>query len=500
MFREPKPGFEPVMELVARLNPQFPPITEIEKELRKLYEQHRIEFREEIEAQGLEWDEEKGNDPWKGLFNYSNAEYRDAGGVFVEEAVAKDQNAIIWIWREADSSMPATKQAASTRDPNHRNWRFYKPLHPITGKPSPHPKSGWKFAYDDDADSPEKRSFVSLDRDNRIAWGSDEQKVPQLKRMLHEVETNVGKSVFVDYSDGEKQTSALFGKSGVFLAPKHASFVSRFITHATKKDSLIVDCFGGSGSTAHAVITTNRNDRGTRKYGIAEMGSHFETIIVPRLKKVVYSTDWREGKPQSRDTGISHAFKIVRLEGYEDTLNNLHLRRTPEQEAALAKGGDAVRDQYMLGYFLDVESAGSKSLLDLAEFRDPFAYKLNIAASSAGETKETTVDLVETFNWLLGLRVKHIDAVKGFLTVTGAKRDGGRTLIVWRTLSDNPVTDNASLDKFLVKFAVNPADTEYEFIYVNGAHTLNDPHNKVHLIEESFQRLMFDAVSFESLS
>jgi adenine-specific DNA-methyltransferase len=55
------------------------------------------------------------------------------------------------------------------------------------------------------------------------------------------------------------------------------------------------------------------------------MGAHFETIIIPRLKKVVFSAEWKEGKPQSHNTGISHAFKIVRLESYEDTLNNLHL-------------------------------------------------------------------------------------------------------------------------------------------------------------------------------
>ena len=500
MFREPKPGFDAVMEMVARLNPDFPPVTTIEVELRKVYEQHRIQFRQEIEAQGLEWDDEKGNDPWKGLFNYSHAEYRDATGVFVEENEAKSKNARIWIWQEGDASMPATKQAESTRDPRHPNWRFYKPLHPKTGKPCPHPKSGWKFAYDDDADSPDKRSFVSLDRDHRIAWGPDETKVPRIKRMLHEVETNIGKSVFSDYSDGEKQTSALFGRSGLFLAPKHANFVSRFILHSSKKNSVILDCFGGSGSTAHAVISTNRNDRGSRKYVIAEMGTHFESLIVPRLKKVAYSSEWKQGTPQSRDTGNSHAFKIVRLESYEDTLNNLNLRRTPEQDAALAAADESNQDQYLLGYFLDVESAGSASLLDVEQFRDPFAYKLHIATSSAGETKETTVDMVETFNWLLGLKVKHIDTAKGFLTVTGEKRAGGRCLILWRTLSDDPKADNEALEKFLAKLAVNPADTEFDFLYVNGAHTLNDPHNKVHLIDETFQRLMFDTTTFESLS
>lgn len=269
------------------------------------------------------------------------------------------------------------------------------------------------------------------------------------------------------------------------------------ILHSTK-DGVVLGCFGGSGSAAHAVITTNRNDRGDRKYVIVEMGTHFESIIVPRLKKVAYSSDWKHGKPQSRNTGISHAVRIVRLESYEDTLNNLHLRRTPEQEAALAKGGEVARDQYLLGYFLDVESEGSKSLFDMAELRDPFAYKLHIATSSAGETKETGIDLVETCK-LLGLKVKHIDSAKGFLTVTGEKRAGGRTLIIWCTLSVDLVADNTALEKFLAKLAVNSADTEFEFIYVNGAHTSNDPHNKVHLIEETFQRLMFDTTTFESL-
>ena len=293
----------------------------------------------------------------------------------------------------------------------------------------------------------------------------------------------------------------IFGSRSPFDFPKSV-FATQDSLHIASigKSGLALDCFAGSGTTAHALLNLNREDRGARKYLLIEMGAHFEAVLIKRLKKVVYSTDWKEGKPQSRNTGISHAFKIVRLESYEDTLNNLHLRRTSEQEAALAQAGETNRDQYLLGYFLDVESAGSSSLLDITQLRDPFAYKLHIATSSAGETKETTVDLVETFNWLLGLKVKHIDTAKGFLTVTGEKRAGGRCLILWRTLSTDPKADNESLEKFLAKLAVNPADTEFDFLYVNGAHTLNDPHNKVHLIEETFQRLMFDTANFESLS
>lgn len=300
---------------------------------------------------------------------------------------------------------------------------------------------------------------------------------------------------------GTNVLGSILGSSGLFSYPKSIYNTKKAVEAVTYDDenSIVVDFFGGSGTTGHAVINLNREDGGQRKYILVEMGEYFDTVLAPRLKKVVYATDWRDGKPNNRTTGISHGFKIVRLESYEDALNNLRLMRTPEQSAALQQH-EAARDQYLLSYFLDVESAGSASLLDLAQFRDPFNYKLHIATTSAGETRETAIDLVETFNWLIGLKVKHVDANKGFVTVTGEKRAGGRTLIVWRTLGDDATADNAALEKYLSRIDVNPADTEFDFIYVNGSHTLSDPHNRIHLIEEEFQRRMFESESFESLS
>lgn len=493
MFREPKPGYEEVMELVAKLNPSYPSIEVIERELKQLYESHRIEFQTEMEALGLEWEDEKSNDPWKGIYNYANAEYRDDAGKLVPAAEAKKRAAKIWVWKEADSSMPATKQAASTRDKDSPNWRFYKPSHPVTGKPCPHPKSGWKFAFDDDEDSPDRRSFVALDRDGRIAWGSDENKVPQLKRMLHEVETNIGKSVFQDYSDGEKQTSAMFGRSGVFLAPKHSDFVSRFIRHAAKRSSIILDCFGGSGSTAHAVINLNREDHGSRKYVTAEMATYFNDVLKPRVMKAVYASKWKAGKPADRESGMSHCMKYVRLESYEDTLNNLSLSATSKQQSLLA-GNSSVREDYTLRYMLDVETKGSSSLLSVTAFNDPFGYTLNIATGTVGETTPTKVDLVETFNWLLGLHVKTIDTIKGVRVVTGTSPQGEKVLVLWRTVKDMP---SPKLDEFFQKQGYNTKDMEFDVIYVNGDNNLENLKKdedtwKVRLIEEDFKRLMFD--------
>lgn len=469
MFREPKPGFAEVMELVARLNPEYPPVEVIVKELRQLYQQHQIEFREQVEADGLDWDTEQKNDPWKGLFNYSKAEYRDAAGWLVSEEDARELKAAIWIWQEGDASMPATKQSPTVNDPSHKNWRWYQPTHPVTGLPCVIPKSGWKFALEDDEDSPDKRSFKALDRDGRIAWGPDEKKVPRIKRMLHEVETNVGKSVFSDYSDGEKQTHGLFNRSGVFLAPKHSKFVSRFILHAAKKDSVVLDCFGGSGSTGHAVIAVNREDRGNRKYVLVEQGEYFDTVIKPRMQKVVFSPDWKGGKPTALTAGISHAFKVVKLESYEDTLNNLQLTRTAAQQSLLQSLPADAKEEYLLRYMLDIESRGS--LLSVDQFKKPFDCKLKVTVDSAGAYEERTIDLVETFNYLIGLRVRHIDMQMGigFVAVEGFLPTGEKALVLWR---DAEKLDYEKLNRVCEKLTINPADSEFDVVYINGDHNI----------------------------
>jgi len=76
-----------------------------------------------------------------------------------------------------------------------------------------------------------------------------------------------------------------------------------------------------------------------------------------------------------------------------------------------------LHEQYILSYMLDVESRGSQSLLNVDGFRNPNEYKLKVERN--GETQLVNVDLVETFNWLLGLTVKHIDVIRGVRVVEG---------------------------------------------------------------------------------
>jgi Adenine specific DNA methylase Mod len=290
-------------------------------------------------------------------------------------------------------------------------------------------------------------------------------------------------------SEGGRVVDRIFGERA-FAYPKPLSLLRSLVRASTRESHSVLDFFAGSGTTGHAVIEMNREDSGKRQYILVEVGEYFASILKPRIQKVIYSREWKEGKPVSRD-GISHAFKYVRLESFEDTLSNLEVRRTLQQERVLFDDPE-VREQFILSYMLDVESRGSQSLLNVDGFRNPDQYKLKVERS--GETQLVNVDIVETFNWLLGLTVKHIDVIRGVRVVEGMNPNGERVLVLWRNLDE---TDNDKLDQWFDKQGYSTRDLEYDLVYVNGDNNLEnlrraDQTWKVRLIEDEFQRLMFD--------
>lgn len=251
----------------------------------------------------------------------------------------------------------------------------------------------------------------------------------------------------------------------------------------------VFDFFGGSGTTGHATLNLNRYDSGNRKFILVEMGEYFDIVTKPRIQKVVYSKDWKDGKPVSRE-GISHCFKYMRLESYEDTLNNLALKQTETQQQALAMN-PTFKEGYMLNYMLDVET--QDSLLNLEWFVNPFNCYLNITKNN--ELQPTKVDLIETFNYLIGLVVESYAVPKeGYVVVTGKNLAEETILVVWRDCNQH---NSTSLNQFLEKSKYNPLDSEYDRIYVNGDNNVEnlktgDERWKVVLIEEEFKKRMFE--------
>lgn len=283
-------------------------------------------------------------------------------------------------------------------------------------------------------------------------------------------------SVWVDkkfsaVTNGTNLLTDIFGEGGLFSYPKSLYTVLTAIEAGThqKDDSFFLDYFAGSGTTAHAVIALNRQDGGARKYALVEQGEYFDTVLKPRIQKVVYSSVWKDGKATAPETGISHAFKVLKLESYEDTLNNLQLQRSEAQQSLLDTLPQSAQEDYLLRYLLDIESRGS--LLSVEQFNQPFDCKLKVTVDSAGAYEECSIDLVETFNYLIGLRVKHIDMQrdKGFVSITGWLPTGEKTLVLWRDLEQ---VDYETLNRLCEKLAINPADSEFEIVYINGDHNI----------------------------
>ncbi len=311
----------------------------------------------------------------------------------------------------------------------------------------------------------------------------------------------------------------------------------------------ILDYFAGSGTTGHAVINLNREDEGNRKFILVEMGEYFETVLKPRIQKVIYASQWKDGKPQeltvlidklkkekselnkelnslmgfqseeeyefqkqrlkgeiqrveeqiarTEEDGkignsfgsVSHCFKYFRLESYEDALNNLLVE---DKSGELKFSSRDEREEYMLKYVLDLETKDSQSLLNLDGFTDPFSYSMDILEN--GALKKKNMDLVETFHYLLGVNVKRYHRREEVQTektsflvqcVEGELRSGEKILIVWRTVPEDAVGANKQLKTYLEKKFTLK---DFDKLYINGDSIIEN----AELLEEHFHKAMFD--------
>ena len=326
----------------------------------------------------------------------------------------------------------------------------------------------------------------------KVLFGKDESQIIQIKEYLEDYMGSLKGLIEMDSRTAANAIEKQFGSREVFKNPKPIELLAHLFSFALGETDCVLDFFAGSGTSALAALDLNRKDNCERRYVLIEMESESSNLVIDRIKKDVFTASWKSGRPLELTGGVSHCMKYIRLESYEDVLSNLRLSRSEGQEASLLAGTQEFREDYMLGYMLESE-LGSLRLPDDA-FVDPFCWKLSSSHGTAGETKAATVDLVETFNYLIGIRVKHIDHIEGFRIVEGTNSKGETVLVIWRNIAEK---SNEALDAFFQKLDIRTHDQEFDIIYVNGDNNLGnlrreDETWKVRLIEDDFQRLMFD--------
>lgn len=190
-------------------------------------------------------------------------------------------------------------------------------------------------------------------------------------------------------SSGISILKNLFGRDIPFTYPKSINTVYDAIEVSINSNSIILDYFGGSGTTVEAVIKLNNNKKLRNKYIVVELGDHFNTALLPRTKKISFTDNWKDGKAQDGGQGYSNFFKYYELEQYEEALRNAKY----EDKGALPKD---IYHQYL--FFKDLKLTNEVVKLD----DESKSIKVDLTKL------HDKIDIPETLSFLTGKFIKQI--------------------------------------------------------------------------------------------
>ena len=293
-----------------------------------------------------------------------------------------------------------------------------------------------------------------------------------------------------------------FGIEVRSLYPKPTHFLEKLANNYDTdwvEEKIFMDFFAGSGSFGETIIKLNRKYRNNTRFVLVEMGEYFEPVTFARIAKVMFAPDWKDGAPNPapRFEGLlaeqtwpewversPRLVQVLRLESFEDSLDALELpeERTEREKQLTNLWGD----QYLLRYMLGDLTAHQAVNVAVKAFQNPWAYQLR-----SGQT----VDLPETFNLLLGLKVGAMrelwhgegEAARRYLLVRGVQHSTGeQILVVWRDLTEgfDPAAEREWLPAQVE--ALGWDWNEFGRVWVNGDSAL--PHAQS--LDAEFRRLM----------
>ncbi|MDG3030260.1 site-specific DNA-methyltransferase [Vibrio parahaemolyticus] len=194
--------------------------------------------------------------------------------------------------RGAWSSGTYTCNKSKSERPN----LYYGITNPNTGEVVyPSETAVWKFSQE---------KTIALQNDDMLYWGKDGKSTkPRLKKFLSDAKGVVPRSVW-DYSDSGSTQSAsielskIFNGVSPFPTPKPSVLISKILKIATDENSIILDSFAGSGTTAHAVLEANKSDEGNRKFILIECEDYADEVTAERVRRVINGYPFKGNQKQ----------------------------------------------------------------------------------------------------------------------------------------------------------------------------------------------------------
>lgn len=177
----------------------------------------------------------------------------------------------------------------SVHNPGKEGYRYDVP-HPQTGIPCQQPLMGYRFPWD---------TMQDLLAKDKILFGEDHTKIIELKVYAKDYLDKLPSVIEIDGRTAAYQLRELFPETKkVFDNPKPTDLVENILSFVAKKDSIILDSFAGSGTTAHAVMNLNKIDEGGRKFILVEGEDYAETLTRERVARVM------NGVPGARNASV----------------------------------------------------------------------------------------------------------------------------------------------------------------------------------------------------
>ena len=196
-------------------------------------------------------------------------------------------------WASANMAGLATAEAR----PN----LHYDLINPQTGVNYGRPTKGWRY---------DRNTMARLIDEDRIIWPDSPNGRPRKKQFLADLEDEytgyssiIGENFFT--RDGNKEQMEIWGEV-VFDFPKNSGIIQELVEQATDNNSLVLDSFAGSGTTAHAVLNANKADGGNRRFILIELGDYADSITAERVKRVI--DGYGEGNKKVEGTGGGFSF------------------------------------------------------------------------------------------------------------------------------------------------------------------------------------------------
>lgn len=177
----------------------------------------------------------------------------------------------------------------------------------------PPPGTYWRVA---------EQKLWRLHEAGQVWWGADGNNMPRIKEYLKDVKAGVVPASWWPYqyagsnSEAKVEVRRIIGEKQMFITPKPTRLLQRILELATDKDSLVLDSFAGSGTTAHAVLLQNQQDQGNRRFILVEIEPEVATAVAQeRLRRVVegYSYLTPRGK-RTEVPGLGGGFRYSKLD------------------------------------------------------------------------------------------------------------------------------------------------------------------------------------------